>query len=642
MSWASTNFVQRHGVRLVALIVILALYGFARLPVLPTIEYRALARPFQFDRDVLPRMSDVPGKSVRQVNPSVEHLRSWISAMGAGIALNDIDGDGLANDICYVDTQADQVVVIPAPGTGSRYKPIVLAPGMLPFDAATMVPSGCLPGDFNEDGRIDLLVHYWGRTPIIFLRTGSEYRPVELAARVERWYTNAATTADLDGDGHVDVVVTNYFQDGAPLLDRSSRERIHMQHSMSRANNAGQVHVFRHASGSRRDGVALQEVEALPSGFATGWALAVGAADLDGDLLPELYIANDFGPDRLFHNRSTPGQLRFAPIYGRKDFTTPSSKIVGRDSFKGMGVDFGDLNGDGRLDFVVSNIAAEYALLESHFAFVSDGDPALMQAGIAPYVDNSEPLGLSRSDWGWDFRIVDFNNDAVPELIQATGFIKGQTNRWAEVQELAIGNDELLSYPEVWGRFVPGDDLSGQAHMPFYVKAHDGRYYDVAHAVGVGHPQVSRGIAVADVDGDGDLDYAVANQWEDSYLYTNRCNACGAFLGLHLRLPVYAAKHAPTGARRGHPIGLSRPAIGATARVYLPDGRFLVGEVDGGSGHTGKRSPDLHFGLGDLPAGDPVRVEVRWRDLTGVHTVDLRLSPGWHTVILADDGKRKP
>jgi hypothetical protein len=86
---------------------------------------------------------------------------------------------------------------------------------------------------------------------------------------------------------------------------------------------------------------------ALDQQSAQGWALAIGAADLDGDLLPEIYFANDFGPDRLLHNRSTPGHPRFELLTGQRSLTTTKSKVLGRDSYKGMGVDFGDLNGDG-------------------------------------------------------------------------------------------------------------------------------------------------------------------------------------------------------------------------------------------------------------------------------------------------------
>ena len=309
--------------------------------------------------------------------------------------------------------------------------------------------------------------------------------------------------------------------------------------------------------------------------------------------------------------------------------------MLGRDSFKGMGVDFGDLNGDGLLDIYVSNIAAEYALEESHYAWLSTGQPGLMKTGAAPFVDRSEPLGLSRSGWGWESRLGDFDNDGVLEAVQATGFVKGDNNRWPELQELALGNDELLANPMAWPRFRPGDDLSGSQPNPFFVRARNGRYYDIAQDLGISQPFVTRGIATADVDGDGDLDMAVANQWEKSYVYINEAPGLGSFLGLHLRLPV--GPDQPAGAYEGHPSpdSLTRPAIGAAVTVHHPDGRRLVAQVDGGNGHSGARSPDVHIGLGQVTEGTHITVELRWRDGNGrVRDDSLQLVPGWHTVVL--------
>src|SRR5262249_17325890 len=138
-----------------------------------------------------------------------------------------------------------------------------------------------------------------------------------------------------------------------------------------------------------------------------------------------------------------------------------------------------------------------------------------------PFVDRSEPLGLSRSGWGWEARLADFDNDGTPEALQAIGFVKGSADRWPELQELAMGNDELLADPECWPRFGPGADLSGHRQNPFFVRGPGGRFCDVAPVLGLAEPGVSRGIATADVDGDGRLDYAVANQWARSSFYHN-------------------------------------------------------------------------------------------------------------------------
>ncbi|MGB0386815.1 MAG: CRTAC1 family protein [Ardenticatenaceae bacterium] len=643
---------RRYATHLVALLAIVTLFGFSRLPTLSTGERESLAADFAFSEHRLPELSEYPAKLVREVHPSMTQVSGWISAAGASVALNDLDGDGLSNDVCQVEPRIDQVIVAPAPTTAARYEPFVLNPAPLGYDAQVTAPSGCLPGDFNEDGLMDLLVYYFGRTPILFLSdedVASSGQPLnqdryvarELLLDGELWNTTAATVADLDGDGHLDLIIGNYFQDSAEVLNPNGSGTEQMHHSFSRAYNGGKNRIFLWTEGTSgaEPTVRFTEVEGvLDDQMAHAWTLAIGAADLDGDQLPELYFANDLGPDRLLHNQSEPGHLHFTLLNGEKYLTTPNSKVLGRDSFKGMGIDFGDLNGDGLLDMYVSNIAAEYALQESHFVYVSTGETERMAEGVAPYVDHSEPLGMSRSDWGWETRFGDFNNDGVLEALQATGFVRGDVDRWPELQEIAMANDEVTSNPGVWPRVQPGDDLSGYEHNPFFVRSASGRYFDLAAEVGLDQPFVTRGMATADVDGDGDLDLAVANQWEPSYFYLNETPSSDAFLGLHLRLPVDAQNLTQMDIQPGHPTAneRSRPAIGAAATVELPDGRRLVAQVDGGNGHSGARSPDLHFGLGDLSPDSPLPVTLQWRDGQGnVHKETVALSAGWHTVTLA-------
>jgi len=639
------KLVRPRSARLAGLALILCFYGFMHLPGITVARRPEMAPRLHFSRSALPELQGYQQKSVRAVSPSLEHISAWISSVGASVALNDLDGDGLPNDLCYVDVRIDQAVVAPVPDTGQRYEPFALTPGQLRYDH-TMAPMGCLPGDLNEDGLTDILVYYWGRTPIAFLRLpnsyvrNSSYVPQEIVAGDERWFTNAATRADVDGDGHVDLIIGNYFQDGAHILDPGYRGTESMQHSMSRAYNGGKNRLLLWAGSAGGDGPSVQfkdASDALDNEVAHGWTLAVGAADLDGDLLPEVYFANDFGPDRLLHNLSTPGRAKFAILNGVKGLTTPNSKTLGRDSFKGMGVDFGDLNGDGWLDMFVSNITVEFALEESNFAWISTGEVDKMREGIAPYVDRSEQLGLSRGGWGWESRLADFDNDGILEAVQATGFIRGSVNRWPELHEVATGNDELLSDPVSWPYIKPGDDLSGHQPNPFFVRAQDGRYYDASRQLGLDEPYVTRGIATADVNGDGKLDFAIGNQWETSYFLQNQSPDSGAFLGLHVLLPVDSQTTSETIEYIGHPRAgaAGTPAVGASAVVYLPDGRRLVGQVDGGNGHSGKRSADLHFGLGSLSPETQLQVDLAWRDRGGQqHRKTLSLRPGWHTVLL--------
>jgi hypothetical protein len=640
------HFVKSHIKTLIVWGVVAVIWWQARLPQLKPTEEAAMAKRFHFQRTAL--MPPKPAlQSQRRVNPKLQGIVSWISTVGAAVALGDLDGDGLANDVCLVDPRTDDVTILPAPGTGERYPAFTLRPDSSIYDPATMAPMGCLMADLNEDGLLDVVVYYWGRTPVAFLRregapgklSAASFLSQELVPGGERWYTNAGLVADLDGDGHADLVFGNYFPDGSVVL--GSDGPVEMQASMSRAENGGSkpILLWKSAAAGATPRVNYERARQIEPLLGTGWTLALAACDIDGDLLPELYIANDFGPDVFLHNESTPGHLAFRRLHGQRGWTTPKSKVIGQDSFKGMGVDCADLNGDGIPDLMVSSITDSYALEESNLVFLSTGDTKAIAAGIAPYQEAGESLGLARSGWSWDVRFGDFDNDGVAEVVQATGFARGNVDRWPELQELAMGNDLMLRNPAHWPQIAAGDDLSGgRDHNRFFARDKSGRFFDLASAIGLADPQLTRGIAVGDVDGDGRLDFVVANQWGDSFLFRNLSESQGAFLGLHLLLPPLSGA---TTISDGHPhFGTqASPAIGARVTVYLPDGRKLVKEVDGGNGHSGKSSPDVHFGLGSIGPG-ALHVAFDWRDRQGaIRHHDANLLPGWHTVQLASSNR---
>src|SRR5262249_44306320 len=189
--------------------------------------------------------------------------------------------------------------------------------------------------------------------------------------------------------------------------------------------------------------------------------------------------------------------------------------------------------------------------------------------GVAPYRDESGPRGLWTGAWGWDVKFADLDNSGAPQILQATGFIKGDINRWPQLQELAMGNDELLKYPHSWPNFRPGADVSGaHSHDHLFVADASGRYHDVWPLLGLDRGTISRGVATGDVYGDGRLAVAIARQWMPSVFLRNVSPAPGHWLQLDLQVP-------------GQVRGTTRAAIGATARVVLADGRIISGHVDG-------------------------------------------------------------
>ncbi|WP_433244560.1 FG-GAP-like repeat-containing protein [Streptosporangium sp. CA-135522] len=521
--------VRRRAAGALALAVWVAGWGLVEPPGTPTVETTG----FSFAASPLGPADRPDDRSLRPVAPGYRDIRAWVSATGAGVALFDADNAVVSDDVCLVDPRHDTVTVSPAPGTPQSYRPFTLvAPARRPYEA----PTGCLPADLDQDGWQDLVVSYWGRSPSLFLRvpaaapSSAAFRHRDLTTKPEIWNTSAATAGDFDGDGRLDLVFGNSFPDGAKVLDDSGDHGdIVTPDSLSDAGNGGTNRLYL-ATGPGR----FAEAEGVFAGDR-GWTLALGTQDLDGDGRPDLYVTNGFGPDQLLVNESAAGRVRFRQARGIRHLTTPKSGVVGQDSFMGGGVGFTDLNTDGTPDILISNIAEDHALHEGNFAFVSR--PGGLHEGRAPYDDRGEDLGLSRTGWSWDVKAADFDNDGTDEVMHATGFVRGGVDRWAQVREMALSNDLALSHPALWPGIGAGDDLSGHDTNSFFTRGAGGRYVDVARRAGVGGDTVSRSFAVGDVDDDGRLDFAVANQWAASVLYRND-GATAPFVGLRPRLPA--------------------------------------------------------------------------------------------------------
>ncbi len=636
-----------------AIALLAGLFAVAQLPTASAGEIKQVASQYKFTQMPIAMPPGYhPTQTIRQVNPAYQNIQAWISSVGAGVALTDLTGHGRADGMCIVDTRTDDVVVTYAPTApaADRFTPFVLNAAPLPV-TSVMAPMGCVPGDYNGDGRTDLLVYYWGRSPILFLArstaalpslAAAAYRPVDLLPGASTsgqysgpdWNTNAVSVADFDGTGHPDLFVGNYFPD-SQVLNPNGIDNVQMPSSLSNAKNGGGDYIYRWTGGTSGPNptVSYQLVpNAIPYQYATGWTLGAATADLTGNGLPDVYIANDFGPGHLLYNASTPGNIKFSVAIGERTPTTPKSFVLGKGSFKGMGVDFGDLAGNGKFDFMVSNITTAWGLEESNFVFMNNAasGQAMQQdlaSGYAPFTQQAEQLGMAFTGWAWDVKMGDFLNSGNLDVLQTDGFIKGSIDRWNWLQEMAMTNDDLLSNPANWPLVEQGDDIAGSQCLAFYAKAPSGSFLDVSQQLGLCAPIPTRGVATADTRGTGQLDFAVARQWGPPAFYVNNSPGRGQYLGLNLYHPAQGS------AGQGLE-GLGSPAYGTTVEVSYP-GHTQVSQLDGGSGSGGKRSFEVSFGLGSYHG--PVTVRMHWRDAQGqLVQQTLTLAPGTHNLLLTN------
>jgi hypothetical protein len=639
-----------------AFVVILMLVGLligANMAVASNANANAVASQYKFQAMSIAMPPGYhPTQSIRQVNPAYEHLVSWISSVGASIAMTDVTGHGLNDGICMVDPRTNDVIVTYAPNAPAQdqFTPFVLNPSPLPYNS-TMAPMGCVPGDYNGDGRTSFIVYYWGRTPVIFLAKStattpspSAYKPVELMPEDVNgqydgplWNTNNVTVADFEGNGHPDLFVGNYFPDSG-VLDPNGIDNVQMPSSLSDAQNGGGDYIFRWlgGTGGANPTVRYQLVkDAIPYADSTGWTLGGATADLTGDGLPDLYIANDFGPGHLLYNESSPGHIKFSVATGERGALTPKSFVLGRGSFKGMGADFSDLADNGKYDLMVSNITTPWGLQESNFVFMNQAtsDQAMasdLARNVAPFDQEAENMGMAWTGWSWDVKAGDFLNSGSDDEVQTDGFIKGTIDRWNWLQEMAMTNDDLLSNPANWPLVEPGDDIAGSQCPAFYADGGNDQFVNISQQLGMctkADQTPTRGVATADVLGNGVLDFAIARQWGPPVFYLNESPNLGHYLGLNVYRPT--ADGGTTGQGLS---GIGAPAYGTTVTIDYA-GHTQISQMDGGSGSAGKRSFEVSFGLGSYDG--PVTAHLAWVNNAGQQEHEtLSLTPGTHNLML--------
>ncbi|MGH7569770.1 MAG: CRTAC1 family protein [Gemmatimonadales bacterium] len=548
-------------------------------------------------------------------------VRNRILAQGAGACLGDVDGDGLV-DIFLARTEGANALYRNLGGW--RFEDITERAGVAAPDRYS---TGCVFADVDGNGHLDLILVALGGPNALFLNDGAG-RFTERGEDAGLTSSAGSTTiaaADVDGDGDLDLYVANYK--AYTTLDRISpqerafdqvvrqlgprrfevRERYGADYRLVDREDLGGISLVQRADPDffyRNDGAGrfvrepiagnprfVDEHGRVLAEEPEDFGLAAMFADLNGDGAPDLYVANDFeDPDQFWLNDGR-GHFRLAPWYAMR-----------ATSNSAMAVDVGDVDRDGRPDlFQVDMLSRDTRRLKTqiptHTALPKrpgqgDGRPQMqrntlqLSRGDGTFAEIARLAGVGASGWSWSTLFLDVDLDGWEDILIGTGHLWDQMdgdtqyrlrNRLHEIDWRRM----LYEFPPLP---LPNVALRNRGDLTFEDASRAWRF-DLG-------ADVSHGMALADLDGDGDLDVVI-----------NRLGKPAAVLRNDAPAPRIAVR------LRGGPPNTG--GIGSRVRVVggaVPEQRR---EVIAGGVYLSGSEPLLTFATGKA---DVVTIVVDWRD----------------------------
>lgn len=484
--------------------------------------------------------------------------------MGSGSAFVDVDGDG-DQDLLFVSgvfpgpqAPADAVFARLYVNDGrGRFTDATRGSGLDALARNTRgagAPAGLeygmgiAAGDYDNDGFPDLFITAMGQNRLFRNERGKRFVDVTGKAGFagRRAFSTAAMWLDYDRDGRLDLLICNYVQWSPETDIFCSADGKTKSYCTPEAYRGSTSWLYR----NRGDG-SFEDVTAKAGLFdVTSKSLGVTLLDYDQDGWPDIFIANDTQPNKLYRN----GRNGTFTELGLKAGLAFSEEGRAR---AGMGVDASDLDNTGRPAVAVTNFSGEMLGL-----YTPQGD--------GQYIDRaprSDVGRATRQTLGWGCFFFDVDLDGLLDLLVVSGHLDAALART--------------------GRQV------GVAEAPHLFLNSGGRLRDIAPEVGEGfiQPKVGRGAAFADIDGDGDLDTVITTNGGPAYLY--RTDLLAGHRGLRLRLTGTASNREAIGAR-----------VTATA-----GGRTASRLVRTGSSYLSQSELPVTFGLGTAARADKVVIE---------------------------------
>jgi hypothetical protein len=500
------------------------------------------------------------------LDPKVAHISAHIAALGACVSVADVNNDGWP-DLYFTSSRFGASNALYLNQHDGTFKDVSAAAGVGALNrAGEGVSMGAVWGDYDNDGNEDLFVYKWGYPQLLHNLGNGRFEDVTAQAGLRTWMnSNGAVWFDFDRDGLLDLYVTGYFRSDIDFWHLKTT-RI-MQHSWEFASNGGKNLLFKNlGNGHFRD-----VTDSLGVG-STRWTLAAAAADLNDDGWPDLYLANDYGPEELYLNHE--GKRFELARAGLED-----------DSKSGMAVALGDVFNRGEHDVFVTNISEKGFLFQGNNLRLN----FLKQLGRFDEVAKGV---VADAGWAWGAQFGDLNNDGLLDLVVANGFISGDSTRdyWYAMSKIAGAQGNIFEDAKNWPP-IGSASLSGYERSRVLLNRGQAGFVDVAPEAGVTDRLDGRSVAMADLFNRGLLDVVIANEKSRALLYRNTAN------------PAHWVEFKLVGTRS------NRSAIGAEVTVELGSGGGRQRQVvDGGSGFCSQNDRRLHFGLGDHRLG---RVTIR-------------------------------
>jgi hypothetical protein len=473
-----------------------------------------------------------------------------IETTGSGVALFDYDNDGWA-DALILSGDGAPSRLYHNDGRG-HFTDVSAKMGLTREGWA----EGVCAGDFDNDGYTDLLITYWGQNTLYRNLEGKRFADVTEASglRQDRTrYNTGCAFVDYDNDGRLDLFVANYLKFSFETAPKPGANPYCWYRSIAVNCGPRGLPFDRNLLYHNNGGGGFTDVS-VASGIARpdrNYSLGVLTGDFNGDGFTDIYVACDQTPSILYMNRGD-GTFSDEALLRGVAFDENGKAM------SGMGLAAADYDGNGWLDIFRTNFSDERATLYRN-------------GGKGLYDERTITAGMGHNTRyvGWGCAFADFDNDGWPDLVQVNG------HAFPEVDSLKID----IRYKE---RALVYRNLGG------------GRFADISETAGPAPKEEhsARGLAVADIDNDGDLEVLVNNQGEAPSLWKLNRSPAGNWILVKL-----------VGKRS------NRSGIGARVSVTA-GGRRQSDEVRSGGSYLSQGDLRLHFGLG--PAASADRIEVNW------------------------------